>query len=254
MKRCTKCGLEKSLDEFYKARKPSGVRAARGGGGVESVCKKCRSDIRNPALAERRKAEAEARISGVKVCGKCEQAKPLSSFHKRRASPDGLAYKCAECVVADCSEWRAKNPGSFVAWDAKNRQKRAEYRRARYEANKALLNQRYSAWAKENKHIVNALVAKRNAAKFRATPSWADLSAMRAIYAEAARVTLMTGVRHEVDHYYPLQGKLVCGLHCESNLQILTKVENIRKSNRMPESIHEPQRYCSVDEGNCSGD
>lgn len=66
---------------------------------------------------------------------------------------------------------------------------------------------------------------------------WADLDAIRAIYAEAARLTAETGIRHEVDHYYPLQGEIVCGLHCEANLQILTKAENIRKKNRMPEEF-----------------
>ncbi|MFP5434219.1 MAG: HNH endonuclease signature motif containing protein [Alphaproteobacteria bacterium] len=66
---------------------------------------------------------------------------------------------------------------------------------------------------------------------------WANQEAIRAIYAEAALLTDTTGVRHEVDHIYPLQGKFVCGLHCEANLQILTKTENIRKHNRMPEQL-----------------
>lgn len=73
------------------------------------------------------------------------------------------------------------------------------------------------------------------AKKLNATPKWADLKAIEAVYAEAAYLRETTGVRYEVDHIYPLQGKLCCGLHVHQNLQILPKAENIRKHNRMPE-------------------
>ena len=55
-----------------------------------------------------------------------------------------------------------------------------------------------------------------------------------AFYKEAVRITKDTGVRHEVDHIFPLRGKMACGLHCEQNLQILTRSENARKKNHMP--------------------
>jgi hypothetical protein len=73
---------------------------------------------------------------------------------------------------------------------------------------------------------------KRRAAKLKRTPPWSDLDAMRAIYAEAARLTAETGVPHHVDHEIPLQGRLVSGLHVPGNLQILTGVENSRKRNK----------------------
>ena len=45
----------------------------------------------------------------------------------------------------------------------------------------------------------------------------------------------MTRVCNEpfhVDHFYPLQGEKVSGLHVPANLRIITAAENIRKSNR----------------------
>jgi hypothetical protein len=64
------------------------------------------------------------------------------------------------------------------------------------------------------------------------TPAWADLEAIRRVYAESRRLTLETGVRHSVDHIIPLCGRTVTGLHVAENLRIITLVENIRKSNR----------------------
>lgn len=63
-------------------------------------------------------------------------------------------------------------------------------------------------------------------------PSWADKKAMRAIYKQARRITLETGIRHAVDHIIPLQGKRVSGLHVPENLRIITHAENAKKLNK----------------------
>lgn len=52
------------------------------------------------------------------------------------------------------------------------------------------------------------------------------------MYLEAKRIGQETGVKHHVDHIVPIKSPIVCGLHCEANLQILPEAENIRKGNR----------------------
>lgn len=73
----------------------------------------------------------------------------------------------------------------------------------------------------------------------RATPPWLTKEQqleMELIYRDAAELTLLTGVRHEVDHIQPIKGRKSCGLHVPWNLQVLTWRENNRKRNREPEN------------------
>lgn len=167
-----------------------------------------------------------------KVCSDCRETKPLSEFHKRKASPDGLCYRCVECSKKASVEWRTRNPGAFRDWYATNKEKRAEYWQAWYADNRDARAASYSEWGKKNPHIRNALIAKRRSAKKNATPAWANLNAIAEFYREAARLTKETGIRHEVDHIIPLQSEIICGLHVENNLQILTRSENARKKNQ----------------------
>lgn len=87
-------------------------------------------------------------------------------------------------------------------------------------------------WAASNKATLAAKAARRRANILQATPSWANLDAIAEIYALAERMTLSTGIEHHVDHIVPLKGRLVCGLHVEGNLQVITAAENLSKLNK----------------------
>lgn len=90
-----------------------------------------------------------------------------------------------------------------------------------------------------NRPKILRISAKRRAAKLGATVAWANMKTIEEFYAEARRLTKETGIAYHVDHIVPLISNLVCGLHCEANLQVITAFDNISKLNRywpdMPE-------------------
>ncbi len=119
------------------------------------------------------------------------------------------------------TSYRVRNPGkrkaSCAVYRAANKEKEAAYR---------------AAYAARNKDRLAEKAAGRRARKLRATPAWADKAAMRAVYADAQRLILATGVPHHVDHVVPLKSEWVCGLHCPANLEIRIGGENLSKGNR----------------------
>lgn len=66
-------------------------------------------------------------------------------------------------------------------------------------------------------------------------PYWVPRDVLRRIDEKAKRLTLSTGVPHEVDHIVPIRHPLVCGLTVPWNLQILTQRENGSKGNNWHE-------------------
>lgn len=152
----------------------------------------------------------------------------------RRASADGLCPKCKDCAKKHVAEWRAKNPDAHKEWYAANKDRRAAYWQAWYSQNKAARAESYSAWASKNRGTINAINTSRKRAIRDAAVAWGDKEKIKWFYDEAARLTSETGIRHEVDHIFPIRGRNSCGLHWEGNLRIVTRSENARKKNRMP--------------------
>lgn len=131
---------------------------------------------------------------------------------------------------------KARNPEKYKelvkAWKAKNPDKLKQYRIGDYERNKEKMKAATARWARANPDKTRAIKAKRRSLEINATVLWADKNAIKAIYAEAERKTIETGIRHVVDHIIPLNNPLVCGLHCETNLRVITAEDNSKKGNR----------------------
>lgn len=178
-------------------------------------------------------------------------------------------YSCQECGRIKSLRSYYKNKTVRLAADAvryrANREERRAYMRSYYKQARDAAIQRASVWAKANKELrrgslaryreanrerlraanVRRYIADRGAAfanaasrrarQRNAVPAWAERAAIRAVYREARRLTEVTGVKHSVDHYYPLAGEDVCGLHVVENLRIITLDENRRKGTRRPD-------------------
>ena len=91
-----------------------------------------------------------------------------------------------------------------------------------------------SLYVKSNREVNNNSKAKRRAAKLKRTPSWSsteDEQKIKDLYIKAKELEKKYNVKYHVDHIIPLQGKLVSGLHIFSNLQVITAIDNMSKSN-----------------------
>lgn len=171
----------------------------------------------------------------TKACTKCGLFKGRDAFFKSKRNIDGHQGACKVCMTAVAKIWQQANRDRVNAatkkWREANPDKNAlksrRWRRKFPERHQES-NERYRK-AYPEKHA--AKFAKRRAARLRATPFWADRRAIVAVYAEAARVSSETGVKHHVDHIVPLVSPLVCGLHAEANLQVLDNMTNRKKHN-----------------------
>ena len=133
-------------------------------------------------------------LTPYKRCFECSTIKHRKEFSRDAARDDNLNPRCKVCD-------RVQSKDTYVK--IKNDP------------------ERYEEYKKRDCFYSNS----RKARKLKATPSWADLEKIKEIYLNCPE-------GYQVDHIIPLQGKLVCGLHVENNLQYLTSEENRRKSNK----------------------
>lgn len=144
---------------------------------------------------------------------------------------------CLECLAARSRHQRANAPERKAAtnaryysknkelvlsinasWRANNITRMRSIRRAHYMANKSAY---YVASGLRKRRVMQA------------TPSWVDREAIRKVYREANTLTATTGIKHDVDHVMPLNGRGFCGLHVPWNIQALPTSINRAKGNRV---------------------
>lgn len=108
---CSKCKIEKVINEFHKNRTMKD--------GTACVCKLCRSISRKEITRKRNigktlKKEQLEQLKldkykkGIKECYVCGQEKSLDSFNKDKAKYDGLSYRCKLCAHKHYTSEEAK--------------------------------------------------------------------------------------------------------------------------------------------------
>ena len=163
----------------------------------------------------------DVRYTGDRSCKACGLVKRARLYvkhaeqikAKRRAAYAANPDKEKSVAKIRSAEWRRNNPDHPGTKAAKRAYK------AKYPAKR------------------QADVAKRRSAKLTRTPRWLtadDFWMLEEAYSLAQLRSYLFGFSWHVDHVYPLQGRVVSGLHTPYNVQVIPGVENIRKANRMP--------------------
>lgn len=163
----------------------------------------------------------------LKVCSKCGVQKTSKQFRKDQRLRDGLDSNCKDCR----REWYKNNIEYNQNRNRNNYKKNIEYWKHK--------NHEYYIL---NKSVLNKKALQRQFLKNIATPSWANFDRIMEYYQDAKELTELTGIQFHVDHIIPLNGKVVCGLHVENNLQILTREENLLKSNKFLPAVERGEK------------
>lgn len=162
----------------------------------------------------------------MKYCKYCNTTKPLSEFYKKKTGKFGVKAECKSCTsLYEKKRWQKnKNKPRTEA--------RIQYRKQHYLDNKEKALKQSKEWSKNNLHKKRIYRANRRAYLLKATPFWSDKQFIQQIYEQAYLMSKKSGIKYEVDHVIPLQGKNVCGLHNQFNLQIISMMDNRSKANK----------------------
>lgn len=152
----------------------------------------------------------------MKTCTKCNETKAVSEFYKAKSNKDGFENKCKACKSISGKKER------FKSKDRKNHMSRLHY-----SANRELKQAQGKVWNAANADRKAAIVGK-NVRKQIVSATY-DINLCIPFYEMARRLTEETGIKHEVDHIKPVSAG---GLHCQTNLQVLTKIENMKKGSK----------------------
>ena len=171
-------------------------------------------------------------------------------FNKDKNRTDGLFPHCKICVSTykknhreshkdelkeKKRKWRTENKEKVRHYFAKYRAKNREAIRssqAKYQSkNKEQCARRAAKWRQEN-HVKQLCYRwERIAKQKQRSPQWANNVQIKLVYEFSKKL----GNEYEVDHIYPIGGKLVSGLHVPENLLVVHRTKNRSKGNKMPD-------------------
>lgn len=154
---------------------------------------------------------------------------------------------CVECLKMEWTKANETRADYFRAYNQSEAGKEAKqrYYEANKEAVKAAAKTRPShvkkeyqkAWKEKNVLWVRADTKARRRKHRQAMPKWLSQkqkAEIRAYYQIAITMSKTSGEQYVVDHIWPLRSDFVCGLHVPWNLRVVTRAENLAKSNSLP--------------------
>ena len=193
------------------------------------------------------KSRAEAKATGAKYYFTGE---PCKHGH---VAPRKTKGACIEWLKVEWEKANTERAEYFRQYNQSEAGKEAK--RKYYEKNKDLVmakaqerspeERRFHKRAYKLKHpdLYRAFTRARRKKHRQATPKWLTAEqkrAMRQIYIDAMTVSRITGTPYVVDHIIPLNGDAVSGLHVPWNLRVITREENLRKSNKLVDTPSGP--------------
>ncbi len=190
---------------------------------------------------------------------------PDSNFYNSNKNLDKLESYCKDCQSERNKEYRLRNSEKFKRYEEARKEIHLAAFRQRYhndpethklrnklyyETHKDSHFERSRNWVLSNRErfreiqrkakqkiqqerpdYLREIQAKRRALLKKAIPKWANRDEIRLIYKLAREMEIEDGLTYHVDHIIPLSHPLVCGLHVETNLQVLLDKDNFKKSN-----------------------
>lgn len=172
----------------------------------------------------------------TKTCNSCFILKVLADFPKAATCKDGHRNYCKMCHKERKQVWCVANKERLqvksAQWVKENPDSKTKANKKWRDSHKEYHFTKSAMWRKTNPEKSRAQVNHRRKNLRVAQPIWADKFLISEIYHLAAIRTTITGFEWHVDHIVPLQGKNVCGLHVENNLQVIPATQNLQKSNK----------------------
>ena len=192
------------------------------------------------------KTRAEAKAAGASHYFTGE---PCKHGHIALRKTKGACIDCLKVEWQAAAETRAEYFRQYNRNEEVKDRKHAWYQENREQVIQAaatrpasVLREYRNAWKENNKVQVRADTKARRRKHRDATPKWLSRkqkSEIRQIYQIAITMTQTTGEQYVVDHIVPLRGESVCGLHVPWNLRVITRDENLKKSNKLVDP-HKP--------------
>jgi len=157
---------------------------------------------------------------------------------------------CVECMKVEWKEALLKRAAYFTKYNKSDAGQASKERY--YHANREAVIARAQARSPEEKRVHRNAWKTNNPVQVladnkvrrrkhrQATPPWLtrkQKGEIRQLYQIAITMSRTTGEPYVVDHIIPLRGNEVCGLHVPWNLRVVTREENLKKSNKHLDSV-----------------